>query len=134
MPGANLCLSFFNFLDPQHTKKAESELLNTFNKMGFIFHHQKYKELLIVSKKEIKTVTDQFTNVSNKYLGHVKELLDEIKNYQNQILLIKKDHQLELSQKNLELIQKNQEIFKLNSENQLLKKDIEILSLKKKYK
>jgi hypothetical protein len=152
MPGANLCLKWYNYIDPQYTSKAETELLQVMAKMNYKFTHPKYEELIIFSKKDIKIIIDQYTNISMKYIGHMRELTDKIKNLENHIAHMKKDTEIikkdnEIMKKDLEnqtailkkdneidLMKKNTEINKLKMENKLLKKDLEINNLKRQIK
>lgn len=77
LPGVKLYLKWYNYIDPQYSYKGETELFQTMDKMGFKFDHPKYKELLIFSKKDVKVVLDQYTNISNKSIGHVKEISEK---------------------------------------------------------
>ena len=129
--GANLCLKWYNYIDPQYTSKAESELLTIFGKMNYRFTHPKYNELIIFSKKDTKIITEQYTNISGKYIGHIKEITNKLKDLENHITLLKKENEIELIKKDREndLLKKESELLK--KENELLRKDIEIMNLKK---
>ncbi|AVL93363.1 hypothetical protein mvi_3 [Megavirus vitis] len=118
LPGANLCLKWHNYIDPQYTSKAETELFMLLDKLGHKMDHSKYNELIIFpkDKKAGNFIIDQFKNVSNKYLGHVKVLADKIKELENEIS--------ELKYKN--------EINELKYKNIILEKDLEIAGLKKR--
>lgn len=120
LPGANLCLKWHNYIDPQYTSKAETELFMLLDKLGHKMDHSKYNELIIFprDKKAGNFIIDQFKNVSNKYLGHVKVLVDRIKELENEIS--------ELKYKN--------EINELKYKNIILEKDLEIAGLKKRVK
>ncbi|AUV59039.1 hypothetical protein [Bandra megavirus] len=91
LPGANLCLKWYNYIDPQYTSKAETELFMLLDKLGHKMDHSKYNELIIFprDKKAGNFIIDQFKNVSNKYLGHVKVLVDKIKELENEISELK---------------------------------------------
>ncbi|AAV50280.1 hypothetical protein [Acanthamoeba polyphaga mimivirus] len=120
LPGANLCLKWYNYIDPQHTSKAETELLMLLDKLGHKLDHPKYDELIIFpkDKKAGKFIIDQFKNVSNKYIGHVKVLVDKIKELENEIKELKYQN----------------EINELKYKNIILEKDLEISNLNKKLK
>jgi len=119
LPGATLSLKWYNYIDPQYTSQAEKELFQTLGKMSFKLDHIKYKELLIFGKKDIKIVTQQYDNIARKYTGHIKELVDKLKDMELQ--LVKKDSELQLLKKDteLQLLKKDNQILKL--ENQLVK-------------
>ncbi|AEX62190.1 hypothetical protein c7_R1328 [Megavirus courdo7] len=127
LPGANLCLKWHNYIDPQYTSKAETELFMLLDKLGHKMDHSKYNELIIFprDKKAGNFIIDQFKNVSNKYLGHVKVLVDKIKELENEIEVMKIKHQNEM-------LQKNNEINELKYKNIMLEKDLEIAGLKKR--
>lgn len=119
MPGANLCLKWYNYIDPIHTKKAENELFNLLGKMGHRFTHKKFEEIIIFSKKDAKIVMQQYDNIARKYIGHIKEIADKLKDMENQNKILQKD---------LELLQKDNDLLK--KEMELLKKDTEIVQMK----
>lgn len=125
MPGAKLHLKWYTYIDPQYTKKAETELFNILGKMGNRFTHTKFEEIIIFSKKDSKIITEQYNNISRKYLGHIKEIADKLKELENQNIILQKDldSQAKIMQKDIELSKKNSEI-------ELLKKDAEINKLK----
>ena len=125
LAGANLCLKWYNYIDPQYTYEAETELLKVMGKMGFKFTHVKYRELLIFPKKETKIVTDQFSSIANKYVGHIKELRDKLR---------EEEHKTRSLEKDKEMLEKDMENQKLKSELELMKKDNEIKSLTKDVK
>ena len=140
MPGASLYLKHYNYIDPQYIKKAESELLTVMGKMNFRFDHPKFKELLICSKKDIRIISEQYTNITRKYIGHpqyagilllslaqeqghLKDITNKLKDLENQIVIMKKD-------KEIELLKKDKENNLLKKEIEIIRKDIEIYSLK----
>ena len=125
MPGANLCLKWYNYIDPQYTYDAETELLKIMGKMGYKFTHVKYRELLIFPKKETKIVTDQFSSIANKYIGHIKEMSDK---------LTEEKHKTRSLEKDKEMLEKGKEMLEMKIELQLIKKDNEIKSLTKDVK
>ena len=134
MPGASLYLKHYNYIDPQYVKKAETEMLTVMGKMNFRFDHHKFNELLICSKKDIKIIIEQYINITRKYIGHIKDIVDKLKDLENELL--KKDKENELLKKDREndLLKKENELLKKDRENEILKKDIEINNLKKQIK
>jgi prophage antirepressor-like protein len=123
MPGVKLYLKWYNYIDPQYLYKGETELFQTMDKMGFKFVHPKYKEILIFSKKDIKVVLDQYANISNKYIGHVKEISEKLKDMEYQIRDMESQHKLDM-------MTKDKEIVSLRKDNELLKKDLEMEKMK----
>ncbi|AVL94408.1 hypothetical protein ma894 [Moumouvirus australiensis] len=131
LPGANLCLKWYNYIDPQYTTKAETELFMFLDKLGHKMDHSKYDELIIFpkDKKAGNFIIDQFKNVSNKYTGHVKVLVEKIKELENEIEITKLKYQNEMNE-----LKYQNEINELKYKNIILEKDLEITSLKKKLK
>uniref|UniRef100_A0A6G6ADZ3 Uncharacterized protein n=1 Tax=Borely moumouvirus TaxID=2712067 RepID=A0A6G6ADZ3_9VIRU len=66
LPGANLCLKWYNYIDPQYTTKAETELFMFLDKLGHKLNHSKYDELIIFpkDKKAGNFIIDQYRNTS----------------------------------------------------------------------
>ncbi|AGC02433.1 hypothetical protein H012_gp015 [Acanthamoeba polyphaga moumouvirus] len=116
LPGSDLRLTMFNFIDIQYLSQAESDLKLYMKDTGLKFNHNKYYELAIVSKSMLKSVKKQYDLIGKSYIGHIKELTDKIKEKDNEINLIKKDY----------------DIMKMNHENELLKKDLEIMKMENK--
>ncbi len=145
MPGANLCLKWFNYIDPQYKSKAETELFKKFELMGYLLPHAKYEELLIFGKKDIKNIIGEYDNVALKYTGHIKEVKDKIKDLENHIVILKKekendllrkDNQINVLKKELELKDKELELKDKDLELkdrllEIMKKDLEIINLKR---
>ncbi|AGF84820.1 hypothetical protein QJ854_gp962 [Moumouvirus goulette] len=130
MPGAKLYLKWYNYIDPQFTSKAETELKNTFKKMGFIIDHPKYKEIIVFTKSELKTVIDQFDNVSRKYVGHISEITGKLNDLNHEIEKINYEKRIiELELKN-QLNIKDKIISKQNKKIKLLNKTIEEQAIK----
>lgn len=127
MPGVNLCLKWYNYIDPLYTKMAEKELLAILKKTGHRFDHPKFDEIIIFSKKDEKLIIRQYENISKQYIGHIKELTDKLREVDNQYKLLQKDMEImekdkELLKKDMELLQKDNEI--LRRENKSLKKKL----------
>jgi vacuolar-type H+-ATPase subunit I/STV1 len=97
--------------------------------MGYKFDHPKFEELIIFSKKDSKIITNQYTNIAGKYIGHVKEISDKLKEADNQIKLLKKENELNQEKANNELMKKENELNQEKAKNELLKKDLEIMAL-----
>jgi uncharacterized membrane protein YgaE (UPF0421/DUF939 family) len=95
------------------------------NRMGYCLEHEKYKELLIYSKKDFKIIKRQIELIGNEYIGHLKEISDKMKELEHEI----KHKNNEIKQKDLEkdnaLLRKENEILVLQNENKLLIKDLQ---------
>jgi hypothetical protein len=122
MAGSKLCLKWYNYVDPQYTKKAESELFRVLEKMGHCYAHPKYKEIIIFSKADEKDVLEQYTNISRKYIGHIKEITDKLQDCEHQNELLKKDNELLKKDHELQLMKKDMEIMRLQMQLSMTKK------------
>lgn len=109
-------LVLFGFIDPQYTSEAETKLNHLFDGMDMKLDSEYYNELAIIPKKKMKLVKEQYETISKAYLGHVTELIQIIKQKDNEIMLIKEQHKNEL------LIEKHR--------CGILEKELEIANLK----
>jgi hypothetical protein len=126
LAGSNMGLLWYNYIDPQYVTTAETEILHIMKQMGFLMEHKKHDELIVFSsKKDLKTIQDQFIMVTNKYMGHIGELQKKLTELENKLANIQKDHEKEIT-----YIRKD-----YDTEISSLKKDYdtEISSLKKDY-
>lgn len=138
IPGTNLCLRWYNYIDPQFTTKAEAELKDIFNKLGYIIEHPEHKEIIVYSKQDAKTVINQFDSICKKYIGHISEISNKLKDLNNEIENLKLLHKVEISElksklKDKENIIKQQEyekkIYELETQNKIMSKDKTIKNL-----
>jgi hypothetical protein len=96
--GANMGLLWYNYIDPQYVKAAETEIFQIMKQMNFLMEHKKHNELIIYSsKKDLRTIRDQFTKVGEKYMGHTKELQKELADMERKLSNIQKEHDKEMS-------------------------------------
>jgi hypothetical protein len=126
LAGSNMGLLWYNYIDPQYVTTAETEILHIMKQMNFLMEHKKHDELIVFSsKKDLKTIQDQFIMVTNKYMGHIGELQKKLTELENKLANIQKDHEKEIT-----YIRKD-----YDTEISSLKKDYdtEISSLKKDY-
>ncbi|BCS82503.1 hypothetical protein QLL95_gp0014 [Cotonvirus japonicus] len=143
MPGVNLCLKWFNFIDPQFTSKAETELFNNLRRMKFVLDHDKYKEIIIFHKKDLKVIKDQYDAIANKYLGHFEEISNKIKElskdnenlnkyYNQKIKRINAEHRTEIELKNIEIKENEKIISELKSKIEIQALNNKLLEQEKK--
>lgn len=121
--GVKIELIRYEYIDPQYMSQAEAKLSGYFEMTKMKLIHETYKELVIISSKTLKRVKDQYASIGMEYLGHASELVNKLKEKDNEIALLKKDHENDLLKKDLE-------IQKLKAELESLKKDMDIQKLK----
>ncbi|AGD93058.1 hypothetical protein LBA_01140 [Megavirus lba] len=134
MPGAKLLLKCYNYIDPQYTSKAETDLFQVLKKMNYIFKHPKYKEIIIYTKKESDLITKEFGKIARDYTGHIKEISDKLKCFENKHNIMKLEYEKEMVNREKEIANKEKEIIQLEKENSNLKYQNKILELKYKNK
>ncbi|ANB51133.1 hypothetical protein [Powai lake megavirus] len=143
MPGAKLLLKCYNYIDPQYTSKAETDLFQVLKKMNYIFKHPKYKEIIIYTKKESDLITKEFGKIARDYTGHIKEISDKLKCFENQHNIMKLEYEKEITNKEKDIMQLEKEnsdlkyqneIIELKYKNKLLEKDRKIAKLEKNIK
>jgi hypothetical protein len=120
----------FGLIDAQYISEAETDLKRNFKDLDYIITHEKYKEIVVIPSKKLLSVKKQFNMISRLYMGHISELVSEIK-------FIKETHAKEIALKDKEIALKDKEIALKdvelrNAEISLLKKDLEIANLKLK--
>ena len=127
--GAKLELTTSSFIDPQYISKAENKVKDLMAELKYNFSFESMVELAIISDKQIKFVKEQYGIISKLYLGHVADLVNKIKEKDNEIALMKERHEKELA-----IERHKNELLAEKHENELLKKEVEILKMKTKTK
>jgi len=111
--GVSLELVTFGLIDAQYISEAETSLKRNFADWSYTISHDTYTELAVIPTKKLPSVKKQYTIIAKAYMGHISELISEMK-------LIKETHAKELALKNVELRDKD-----------IKMKDMEITLLKK---
>ena len=149
--GCDLALKYYSYIDPLYTYTAENDIKGAIDAFNCDFKYENMNELVIIESGQMIHVENAFANVSKKYMGHVSELLTQIKELKDNlekkdIILENKDliynnkiQKIELNNKEIihKLETEKNELIHINQiqlqkyENEILKKEIEILKLKK---
>ena len=103
-------ISTFKDIDPLYISQAETELKNILNEYKIVY--DKTDELVVLSSSTLRLVKTLYENISKKFSGHTYELNENIKQFEHEKELLKKD--------------KEYEIYKISKD-----KDFEILRLEK---
>lgn len=129
---ANLHLKFYAYIDPQYISDAENDLSDYFNALNVKIKYDNMKELVSLSPKTMNgIIKKQFTNMTNLYAGHVKELINKIKTLEDKLILQEQLHKNELLQKEKELLQKEKELSEIKKDNEIQIMRLELEYLKK---
>jgi hypothetical protein len=107
LKGVQLRLKYYSYVDPQHLSKAEKYISDYVDDINCRFGYEKEEEMLIIDEKQIKRFESQFECVSKKYMGHITDMVNKIKELEREL-----------------------EIVDLKYQNQLLTNQVEILNLK----
>lgn len=114
--GCSLRLKYYSYVDPQYLSQAENDISDFMKFSNFKIQYVNNEEIVVIPKEHIKIVEKQYQQISKSYMGHVTELVNQIK---------------ELSTQNeLQKLTYENELQKERYEKELLKKDVEILKLK----
>lgn len=118
-------LVLYGFIDPQYISEAETKVAHLFDGFELKLDNEKYAELAIISSKKMKIIKETYDMISRAYMGHIKDLVNKIKDKDNEIILLKAQYKNEL----IEEKHKNQ-LIEEKYKNKLLQKEVEILNLK----
>ena len=100
--------------------KAENDIKCCIDALNVNIQYEKQEELFVLSKNHQQLIENQYELISKKYMGHITELVSQIKDLKQELETKELKHQLELQI--------------LKSENDLLKKDVLILQLQQQIK
>ena len=77
--GANICLKYYAYIDQQYISKAETDIKEYFEAINCKLEYDNHKELVILEPQKMnKLVKQQYANLSNLYVGHIKDLIKKI--------------------------------------------------------
>lgn len=122
----NMELVIYNYIDPQYIFQSETRIKNMFQSMNMNVKHDKYREIVVIPKKDMKTIKEGYQQIAALYMGHIKELIHIISEKDSEIVLLKKDNEVQTLKKSLE-VSEIKHFFK----DKLSKKKMHIISLKK---
>lgn len=83
--GVSLKLKYYSFIDPQYVSEAETDIRSFFNSLDMKLEYDNRSELVVVQSKHIDIVKKQYQNLSMLYAGHVKELVQKIKDLEKEL-------------------------------------------------
>ena len=126
----NLNLLMFAYIDPQFIFEAETNI--KYYLYQYLYKYDSYNELIIINPKLLKNIKNQYDMIQNKYSGHIKELLLQIKELENKLILTETTMQmnnLKYENEINEYKHKN-DILILQHKNELQNKNVEVLEYK----
>lgn len=132
LPGAQVKLMFFAYIDPLNLKKAETNAREYFEATGMLHTCKGHNELFIIKKDKttIEKIRKEFNKIATLYGGRATELNHKVENFQAQIELATLRHSENVAKITKEYDNKiadlRLEITELKKNNELLVKDIEM--------
>jgi hypothetical protein len=121
----DLKLKYYTFIDYKELSKAENNMKNIFNFNNSIIQYQDYKELVVLSKKNLEYIKEEYEKCRRLFNGNQEDNLKHIDFLKNQI--DKLTLQLIIKDKDIENLQE-----KLN--NEIKNREIEIKNIIRDYK
>jgi prophage antirepressor-like protein len=121
----DLKLKYYTFIDTNELSKAENNMKNIFNFNNSIIQYQDYKELVVLSKKNLEYIKEEYEKCRRLFNGNQEDNLKHIDFLKNQI--DKLTLQLIIKDKDIENLQE-----KLN--NEIKNREIEIKNIIRDYK
>ena len=137
-----LNLLMFSYIDPLFVFEAEINIKDYLYQ--YLYKYESYNELIIINPKQIKQIKNQYDMIQNKYSGHIKELLLQIKELENKLILNETNTKIieeQLLAKNnsnelktsLLIEQHKNELLIEKHKNEIKDKDIQLLEYKIKF-
>jgi hypothetical protein len=121
--GVSLKMKYYSFIDPQYISEAETDIKTFFNSLDMKLEYDNRTELVIIKSQHIEIVKKQYQTLSMLYAGHVKELVQKIKDLEKELELKDEKHKNAMELKD--------ERFKSMMELKDEKHKLEIMTLEK---
>jgi hypothetical protein len=83
--GVTLKLKYYSFIDPQYVSEAETDIRTFFNSLDMKLEYDNRSELVVIKSQHIEIVKKQYQNLSMLYAGHIKELVQKIKDLEKDL-------------------------------------------------
>jgi hypothetical protein len=130
----DLKLKYYSYIDPQYISEAENNIKLTMKGLNIYLDYEKEEELVVISKEFEQIVDDTYTLIGKKYMGHIAELITQMKNKDNEMHMNNMKHEMEVDKLNhtIDTLKHINELQKEKYEHEILKRDFELLKLKSK--
>ena len=131
--GKDITLIYKGFIDKRYLVEAESELRSFFASEKYKIATKGYNELSLISSKDMKDVKKHYAKVSEKYVGRVSILVEELKDVVQKHAIVVANKDVELARKDTELARKDTElaITVAKKDMKIMKLQMEILRMSK---
>jgi hypothetical protein len=116
----DLKLKYHSYIDPQYISKGESDIRQFMEALNINFNYKNYEELVIIPKNLMNLVQKQYEQIGKSYMGHISELITNIKELKDKYEKQELKHQLELQQlqnKDIQLLEYKIKFLELAKNN-----------------
>jgi hypothetical protein len=125
--GVKLELMNYTYIDPTYLAEAEKTIKEYFGNIECPLAYKSYVELVSIDPKNEKNISKQFSLISSKFSGCVKDIMNQLENIKNKHLIEIKEYIIKLTE---EKRLREQAEMMLKYETESLKQKLEIESLK----
>lgn len=80
LTNVNIEVEAFHYIDPQYTRKAESEIRNTLGAYGVRLTVQRYSELIALDSTHLKKVKLDYAKIGKEYTGATENMQQQLHN------------------------------------------------------
>jgi hypothetical protein len=115
--GVDLKLKYQSYVDPQYLSNAEKEISDYVDDLDCRFEFKSEKEIIIINSKQMKRFESQYESISKKYMGHIADLVNQLREEQYKNKLLVEQHKNEIQKYDNMLLKKDLEIMKLTYNN-----------------
>lgn len=116
----NLRLKYESFVDPQFLSNAETDISEYVDDLNCRFLYDKEIEMIIIDEKQLKRFESQYESVSKKYMGHITELVNQLKEEQNKNKILQLTYEKDTNDLQHKLVEEQQRCEILSLKYQLL--------------
>jgi hypothetical protein len=116
-------LTVFSYIDTLFISKAETKLKHAFDCMKIHLEDERYKELVVIEKNLIPSITELYSDMHTCYSGNNSDLIHQMQ--ETQVL-----YQIELNKKETTNLLLQKDILLYKKDIMLYKKDIDLLNNK----
>lgn len=102
--GSKLRLKVYSYIDPQYASKAEVNIKHVLKQVGNKLEYEKFDELVILDKNDMKFVLEQYKMMGKSYMGHLSEIIAEKKELEHRLELQRLEYEGKLKDKDNEIL------------------------------
>lgn len=123
--GSQIRMVCHAYIDPLYVSKAETDVKEVFEGLGFNLETAGHKELVVLNAKQLGTIERVFQNLSRSYCGRNAALVQQVAELKQRLELAELTHKHELAMAHKEIEMRDEKIRALNEmralEQRLLK-------------